>query len=103
MRVDGRLFVILAVENARGHGRLGLAAGRRVGNAVERARAKRLLREAFRRDKEAAAAFDLLLIAKRALVGQRFDDVEREYRQGLERLRRRRPPKPGGTPAAVGR
>ena len=90
VRVDGRFFVIVAGENRRGYGRLGLAASRKVGTAVERSRAKRMLREAFRRSKPEASHWDLLLIAKKALVGRRLDDVERDYREGLERLHRRR-------------
>jgi ribonuclease P protein component len=101
IRVDGRFFVIVASENCRGHGRLGLTASRRVGNAVERSRAKRLLREAFRRFKPEDSPWDLLLIAKQALVGRKLHEIEREYRQGLERLRRRRAAQrlPGPAPA----
>jgi ribonuclease P protein component len=101
--VDGRFFVIVAGENGRGHGRLGLAASRRVGNAVERSRAKRLLREAFRRSKREGSPWDLLLIAKQALVGRKLDEIERDYRQGLERLRRRRKAQPPPGPAPAGR
>jgi ribonuclease P protein component len=97
------MFVIVALDNARGYGRLGLAASRKVGTAVERSRAKRMLREAFRRSKAETPAWDLLLIAKRALVGQRLDDIERDYRQGLERLRRRRKAQPVPAPPAAGR
>ena len=101
--MDGRFFVIVASENGRGYGRVGLAASRKVGTGVERSRAKRLLREAFRRSKPEASAWDLLLIAKKALVGRRLDDVERDYRQGLERLRRRRRARPPAAPSPAGR
>ena len=47
-RLDGALFSLVAAFNDCGHDRLGLAASRKVGNAVERNRAKRRLREAAR-------------------------------------------------------
>jgi ribonuclease P protein component len=102
-RVQGRLIVIVASENDRDYGRLGLSASRAVGSAVERTRAKRLLREAFRRSKPEAASWDLLLIAKKDLVGQGFDDIERDYRQGLARLRRRRKAHASAAPPAAPR
>ncbi|MFG0307079.1 MAG: ribonuclease P protein component [Phycisphaerales bacterium JB040] len=41
-------ITVFARPNGLGHDRLGLSIGRRVGNAAVRARAKRLIREAFR-------------------------------------------------------
>lgn len=48
-RFDGRLMTAFALPNGLPHHRLGITASRKaVGNAVERNRAKRLLRETFR-------------------------------------------------------
>jgi ribonuclease P protein component len=89
--MDGPLFVLLAAENTLGIGRLGLAVGRRVGGAVERNRAKRLLRESFRRNKiETVRGLDLVLIPKVEIGGRSLADVEREYQARLKRVARRR-------------
>ena len=53
-RVDGPLLSLVAADNDLGYDRLGLAASRKLGGAVARNRAKRLLREAFRRHKRRA-------------------------------------------------
>jgi ribonuclease P protein component len=93
-RVDGRLFLLIAAENTLGFSRIGLAASRKLGGAVERNRAKRLLREVFRRDKP--AAWDMVFVAKPALVSAALIEVESEYRERLQRLaRRRRDKRPG--------
>src|SRR5687767_6106354 len=62
LRFDGALFTLLAVANQLEVARIGLAAGRRVGNAAVRNRAKRLLRETFRRNKsDLIRGLDLIL------------------------------------------
>jgi len=64
---------------------VGVVAGKRVGNAVKRNRAKRLLREAARRN---AARWPsnhwVVLVAKSSIVTRNADDVEREIRRALE-------------------
>jgi ribonuclease P protein component len=88
LRLDGPLFALIAADNALEYGRLGLAASRRIGGAVARNRAKRLLRESFRRHKLAGA--DLVLIPKAEIVKHSQAEVEREYRDRLRRLAARR-------------
>ncbi len=101
LRLDGALFTLLAADNPHGFARLGLAASRKVGGAVARNRAKRLLREAFRRNKPRLAV-DLVFVAKRELAEKTLAEVEREYRERLRRLLARRtaePRRPGAAPA----
>ncbi|HEY6552788.1 MAG TPA: ribonuclease P protein component [Vicinamibacteria bacterium] len=91
MRLPGPLFVLVAVENAEGHDRLGLTVSRRIGGAVSRNRARRLIREGFRRRHPRAGgrAFDLVVIAARALGDGSQGEVDREFADRLRRLERR--------------
>ncbi|MEY4387851.1 MAG: ribonuclease protein component [Verrucomicrobiota bacterium] len=60
--------------------RLGVVCGSKVGNAVVRARAKRLLRETFRLNQlKLACPIDLVLVARPSIVGKEFAMVERDF------------------------
>ena len=60
--------------------RLGVVASKKVGNAVERARAKRRLREAFRRNRArfTASTDDVVLVARRSILTAEWSDVVAE-------------------------
>jgi ribonuclease P protein component len=89
--VDGPLLSLVACDNDLGYDRLGLAASRKLGGAVARNRAKRLLREAFRRHKRRLArGADLVALPRPTLVARSQDDVDREYTDLLRRLASRR-------------
>jgi ribonuclease P protein component len=61
---------------------------RKVGGAVARTRARRLLREAFRLHQlELAQPVDLVLVAQPSIAGKGFVEVERDYLAALRRAR----------------
>lgn len=60
--------------------RLGVITPKSIGGAPERARARRLLRESFRRhQRELKRPLTLILIARPSIAGKGFQEVERDY------------------------
>ncbi|MBZ5558600.1 MAG: ribonuclease P protein component [Acidobacteriia bacterium] len=89
-RVSGRYSTVFLMPNAQGVGRLGIAATRKLGGAVQRNKAKRLIREVFRRNK-VAPGFDVVVVPKRELIDASLIVLEADYRTLVERrLRQRR-------------
>jgi ribonuclease P protein component len=70
-------FVLWALPNDLDHVRVGITASRKVGNAVARNRARRLLREATRHlYPHIATGWDLVLVARPTLVTVKEPRVE---------------------------
>jgi ribonuclease P protein component len=60
--------------------RLGLVTSGKIGNAVIRNRARRLLREAFRKHQhDLTQPVDLVLVARNSIVGKGFAEVEKDF------------------------
>jgi ribonuclease P protein component len=83
-KIHGRHATVFLLSNDKGLGRLGIAATRKLGGAVERNRAKRLIREVFRRNK-IAPGFDIVVVPKRVLLDASLTTLEAEYRAIVER------------------
>ncbi len=60
--------------------RLGVVTSGKLGSAVVRSRARRLLRESFRlHQHELAAPVDLVVVARHSIVGRAFAAVEKDF------------------------
>src|SRR5262249_38268157 len=84
VRVHGRYCTLLLLPTGAPPARLGIAATRKLGGAVARNRAKRLIREVFRRNK-IASGFDVVVVPKRELLDASLTALEVEYRRLVER------------------
>lgn len=68
--------------------RLGVVTSRKLGGAVLRSRARRLLREAFRRHQhDFSQPVTIVLVARNSIVGKTYGEVERDYLHVLRRAR----------------
>jgi ribonuclease P protein component len=87
-KIGGRLMTVFLLENGGPRARLGIAATRKYGSAVERNRAKRLVREVFRRHKP-APGLDVVVIPRREMRGAGIGPVAADYLAALERRAQR--------------
>lgn len=90
VRVPARFMTLFVAANGGSVSRLGIAASRKFGPAVERNRAKRLSREIFRRHK-ITTGLDVIIVPRREMLDASFASLENDYAQALDRRHRGQP------------
>lgn len=86
-RLRGRFMTCFALPNDLGSPRLGIAASHKIGNAVTRNRAKRLVRELFH-DSKPLTGIDIVVIPRREMVDAVWRNIQDDYRAALQRVAR---------------
>ncbi len=84
--VADRLLRVQARPNGLEHPRFGISAGRHLGNAVDRNRVRRRLREAARGELAGLFPYDLVLIPTREAVASPYSALAGSLHHHLERL-----------------
>jgi ribonuclease P protein component len=89
-RVNGDCLVFILKRRPEGSPlRLGITASRKIGGAVQRSRARRLIREGFRAVfNELPGALDIVVIVRRPLGERKMDAVLAEWQRALPRILR---------------
>jgi ribonuclease P protein component len=87
-KIHGRYMTLFVMANGASTPRLGVAATRKLGSAVDRNRAKRWARELFRRRKN-IGGLDVVVVPRREMLDAPFANLEVEYDTLLARRRNR--------------
>lgn len=83
---QGCLVANWQVQPPKTPSRIGVITSRQLGNAVQRNRARRLLREAFRlHQHQLTRPVDLVLVARRSIAGKSFRQVQSDFLTVLSR------------------
>lgn len=80
-------LVMYAAKGRNGQVRLGITAGKKIGGAVYRNRAKRRIRELFRiTQHEFKGGTDICIVARGRILNAPYDKLERDFRSAAEEL-----------------
>ena len=80
------LLVLYLRKNREGTPRLGITTGKKIGNAVQRNRCRRIIREAFRQLlPQVSGNFDFVFVARKATVNSKSTELYSVMKQMLKK------------------
>ncbi len=82
-----RYVVVFCLKNGLGYNRLAYLASKKVGNSVQRNRARRLMRESVRQIGDLEQGYDIIIIARNTINDRKCADVKKSIEAALNRLK----------------
>ena len=84
--VPDRYIVLFYRENDLPYNRTAFLASKKVGNSVQRNRAKRLMKESFRLlQEEIKTGYDFIIIARKPILSCKMENVKESMRRALKK------------------
>lgn len=83
--VGDRYVVFFYKKNGLPYTRTGFLASKKVGNAVKRNRARRLMKESYRLMAPVPAGYDMIFIARNTIDGRSCQEVKRSIESAIRR------------------
>ena len=82
--VGSRFVVVLYRKNGLGYTRTAFVASKKAGNSVERNRARRLMKEAYRSfGGEVKKGFDIVFVARATIKGHKEPEIEKNMKKAV--------------------
>ena len=83
-----RFVVMFYKKNSLDYSRISFLASKKVGNSVQRNRARRLMKEAFRlSDEVISPGYDIIMIARKPITEAKMDEVKHSIQNVLKKTR----------------
>ena len=87
--IGERYVVIIFHKNDLPYNRTAFLASKKVGNSVQRNRAKRLMKESFRHlESEIKKGYDFIIIARKPILDCKMDDVMKSISRAMKKGKR---------------
>lgn len=84
--VGERYVVLFFIRNRLGYNRRAFLASKKVGNSVQRNRARRLIRQSWKNiEEKLPEGYDFIIIARHSINGTKCPQVEESLRRALRR------------------